>query len=245
MTLAPESYLDHIRSEAQAMSTAARSGHLDARVPGCPDWTVHDLVAHTSGVHRWAAEMVRTRASRPVSRREMPAAPDGTAVIDWFDQGAAELVAALEEAGPDAEVWNWSSDPRSFFWFRRQAQETAVHRWDTESAAGRAEPIPSALAIDGIEELLSLWLPGLAAGQDGTGLGGSFHLHATDDNGEWTIQSTGGAVTIESGHGKADAAIRAPSSDLLLFLWGRPVESTVELFGDEAIPARWRDQVRI
>jgi len=245
MTLSPDRYLDQIRSEAAAMSAAARVGELDARVPGCPDWSVYDLVAHTSGVHRWAAEMVRTRASRPVSRREMPAAPNGAAVIDWFDQGASELAAALEEAGPDVDVWNWSSSTKSLFWFRRQAQETAVHRWDTESASGQPRPIPSALAIDGIEELLSLWLPGLAAGQDGAGLGGSFHLHATDDNGEWTIQSRGGAVVIESGHGKADAAVRAPASDLLLFLWGRPVEAAVELFGDEAIPTRWREQVRI
>ncbi|MHB1445917.1 MAG: maleylpyruvate isomerase family mycothiol-dependent enzyme [Acidimicrobiales bacterium] len=245
MTLSSDRYIDHIRSESTAMFVAARAVELDARVPGCPDWSVYDLVAHTSGVHRWAAEMVRTRASRPVSRREMPPAPEGAAVIDWFEEGAAELVAALEEAGPDVDVWNWSSDTRSLFWFRRQAQETAVHRWDTESAKGGPRPIPAALAIDGIDELLSLWVPGLAAGQDGTGLGGSFHLHATDDNGEWTILSKGGAVTIESGHGKADAAIRAPASDLLLFLWGRPVEAAVELFGDESIPTRWREQVRI
>ncbi len=245
MTPSPEDYLDHIRAEAKAMAAAARAGDLEARVPGCPEWSVYDLVAHTSGVHRWATEMVRTRASRPVSRRDMPPAPEGAAVIDWFAQGATELASALEETGPEAEVWNWSTDTRSAFWFRRQAQETAVHRWDTQSAQGGGEPIPAALAIDGIEELLSLWLPGLAAGQEGTGLGGSLHLHATDENGEWTIHSTGGAVSVQTGHGKADAAIRAPASDLLLYLWGRPVDGAVEVFGDGAIPSRWRQQVRI
>ena len=36
------------------------------------------------------------------------------------------------------------------FVIRRMAQETAIHRWDAESAAGTVTPVESTLASDGI-----------------------------------------------------------------------------------------------
>lgn len=243
MTLAAEAYLSHLRSDAAAMAEAGRRSRLDAAVPACPGWDLHELLAHTSGVHRWAAEMVRTGAREPISRRGMPSAPEGAGVVEWLEEGAADLVRVLTEAGPDKEVWNWTSSRRSYFWFRRQAQETAVHRWDAQSVGGTGAPVPLELAIDGLDELVSMWVPDPDFAPRGPWLAGSLHIHATDGQGEWTLLPGADTVTVRTAHGKADAAVRGTASDLLLFLWNR--DAPVEVFGEPAVLASWKENLRI
>lgn len=60
-----------------ARPAEAASGSLALPVPGCPEWTVADLVRHTSSVHRfWAA----------IASRE-PADPSGYALaVDGVDE---------------------------------------------------------------------------------------------------------------------------------------------------------------
>lgn len=243
MTLAAASYLDHLRADAAAMAGAARRGQLDAPVPACPGWDLHELMAHTGGVHRWVTAMVSEGATEPVSRRGMAPAPEGPAVIDWFEEGAGSLIQALSEAGTEKHVWNWTDSPRSYFWFRRQAQETAVHRWDAQSVSGAVEPIPVDLAIDGLDELITMWVPDPDFAPNGPWLAGSLHIHATDGDGEWTLIPGTDLVKVEPVHGKADAAVRGTASDLLLFLWNR--EAPVETFGDPAVVASWQETLRI
>lgn len=243
MTLPAGRYLDHLRADAAAMTAAARAGRLEAPVPACPEWDLHELMAHTSGVHRWVTAMVADGVREPVSRRGMPSAPDGPAVIDWFEEGAEALIQTLSTAGPDKDVWNWTDSQRSYFWFRRQAQETAVHRWDAQSVSGAVEPVPVELALDGLDELITMWVPDPDFAPDGPWLAGSLHIHATDGEGEWTLTPGPEGVRVEVTHGKADAAVRGPASDLLLFLWNR--DAPVETFGDPAVLASWRDNLRI
>src|SRR5262249_9741619 len=73
------------------------------------------------------------------------------------------------------------------FWHRRAAQETAVHRFDAQFAAGDAKPIDADLALDGIDEHLGFVAFGLAV-KPVEGLSGSLHLHASDVEGEWVQQ---------------------------------------------------------
>lgn len=246
-TLTPEQYLSAIRADAGAMVSAARGADLDRPVPACPGWSLYDLVSHMSGVHRWAAEMVRTNATTWLDRRKMPQAPPGPAVVDWLEEGAGLLLSALEAAGPDAPVWSW--DPNAgtaMFWFGRQAQETAVHRWDAESAAGGGGPIDAVLAVDGIEELLVNWLTDRDPGQAPVDLGGTLHLHATDVTGEWTVSPGPEGPRVSRGPAAAEATLSGTASDLLLHLWGRPVPGgRVQTSGDPAIPARWGEQMSL
>ena len=46
------------------------------------------------------------------------------------------------------------------FWARRMALEIAVHRYDGELAHGDATAIPDDLALDGIDEMLKVFLAG-------------------------------------------------------------------------------------
>jgi hypothetical protein len=139
-------------------------------------------------------------------------------------------------------VWNWRDRAAApaLFWFRRMANETAVHRWDGEAAAGHPQPVATDLAIDGIDEYLSFverWL----ARTPVEGLSGSLHLHATDTDGEWSLQLSPDRLEHSRSHAKADAAVRGPVSDLLLWMLNRvPADSpSLQLFGDPAIVARW------
>jgi predicted lipid carrier protein YhbT len=125
------------------------------------------------------------------------------------------------------------------FWLRRQAQETAVHRWDAQCAAGTPTPLDPAVALDGIEELFDVQFPQLLALPDraGTDLGGSIHLHCTDIEGEWTFRIDDGRLSMTTGHAKGDAALRGPASALLLALWRRVPRDAdgLEAFGDAAV----------
>lgn len=243
--LAPEAYLENLSADVEALAEAAAAADLDLEVPACPGWSLYDLIAHTGSVHRWATETVHRRSKERISRRGLPPPPGPGQVVDWFREGGRSLVDELRRTGPDAEVWNWARPVQpSLFWFRRQALETALHRWDAQSAAGRPSAIDTELALDGIEELLSLVVPGAwPEGEDL--LGGSIHIHATDGPGEWTVSGAAGRPEVTRGHAKGDAAVRGPASDLLLFLWGRPLPAgAVETFGSPSVPEAWRSALR-
>ena len=189
-------------------------------MPSCVGWTVHDVVGHVGRVYRSVGEILRDRLQEPPPRH-LPAAPPGAAVVDFYEEAHAELVELLSAAGPDERVWTWSGDHRVGFYTRRMANETAVHRWDAESAHGRAAPVDAGLAVDAIDEYLDIVLPFSLRNFERELPVGSLHLHRTDGDGEWLLESRDGTLVVERAHRKGVAAVRAPASDLLLLLWNR------------------------
>lgn len=233
-------FLEAIRSDAAALAAAAKKG-LEAQVPSCPGWDVAELVRHQGGVHQWANEMVKRRSQKFIDRRrELPSPPEDD-LVGWFERGYETLIATLDAVDPDDPVWNWSKGPQvASFWHRRMAQETAIHRWDAQSAHAAATPIDADLAVDGINELFDVFMPADRLPDD-LSLGGSLHLHATDTAGEWLLRLDGGRCEVTHEHAKGDAAVRGTASDLLLFLWNRVPASALEVFGDESVVRRWAD----
>jgi uncharacterized protein (TIGR03083 family) len=218
-------------------------GCLDRPVPACPAWTVRDLVGHLGGVYSWAAMVVEAGGERPAGDRA--SAPSGDDdLMGWFGDLFERVQEILETSDPAAPAWSMSrSGPRDVGWWRRrQAQETAVHRYDVEAAAGSAEPIPAELAADGVDEFLTVFLPGVLSRGPVEGLRGTAHFHATDTPGEWwlDLDSPGAAVRLE--HAKADTAIRGPASALDLFLWNRlsAGEAGLQTFGDAEVVDSFR-----
>jgi uncharacterized protein (TIGR03083 family) len=137
------------------------AAELDTPVPTCPRWRLHDLLRHLGGVHRWATAHVAEARRRPLDDAEqavvMAAPTDDDALVDWFRDGHAKLVGALEAAPPDLDCWSFLPAPSPLaFWARRQAHETAIHRADAQSHGGQAAitPYDPAFAIDGVDELL-------------------------------------------------------------------------------------------
>ncbi len=231
--------LDHIRSDSDALLGVYRADPT-AEVPRCPGWNRTALLAHLGRTHEWVRLQVERGPDERVRFGETAHAPDGDAMITWFEDGASALIAAL--ASMDiALTWpTWAGPQPGTFYPRRMAQETAMHRRD-----GDPTPFDPELAVDGVNELLELFAP-LAAGDKLADHPGSIHLHATDTDGEWLVHLTPDGVRFEHGHAKGDVAVRGTASDLLLWGWNRvPVDDRFEVFGDASLLEVWRTAVSI
>ena len=139
-------------------------GDLDRPVPTCPGWTFRQLATHLGRGHRWAAQIVATRATAPVPMREVA---DGKLPEDparhasWLTAGADQVVEAVAAAGGDL-VWTMTGIRPASFWTRRRAHEAAVHLADAQLAAGRDADLDPGLAADGVDEWLGLIAAGTA-----------------------------------------------------------------------------------
>ena len=135
-----------------ALAAAAEAAGPSAPVGGCPGWDVAELVWHIAEVHFFWGEIVARRLQDPdmVPPLERPA--DFPALLALFRTGVERLASVLAAADPAAPVWTWARQKDAGFVIRHQAQETAVHRWDAERAAGRAFTIDPELAADSIDE---------------------------------------------------------------------------------------------
>lgn len=235
--MTPDELRAAIVDEAEALAAAAR-GHMDAEVPSCPGWTVETLLNHLGRVHQWTRELVSAGGDAPTG---FPPRPDAV-TEEWFLDGVTQLCATLEEAGAEAPAWTFLGPGAARFWFRRQAVETAVHRWDVELAAGRPPaPIGTDLALVGVDEILDMHLPRRLASDDAPSLPvASLHIHATDTpHGEWVVRSSDGELLVGHGHERGDAAVRATAGDLLLWLWGRRSLDDVEVLGSRGAAEAW------
>lgn len=159
----------HLEGLREAMVAFVRYGDragLGASVPTTPDWSVRRLVAHQGMVHRWAAATVRGTDAEPARwEREGEAAVDP---MDWLRDGAIDVVTAISTAPDDLDALVFLADapPPREFWARRQCHETAIHAVDALSAALGRYPVAAdapwitrELALDGIDELLTGFLP--------------------------------------------------------------------------------------
>jgi uncharacterized protein (TIGR03083 family) len=226
-------------------------GDLDRPVPTCPGWTFRQLATHLGRGHRWAAQIVATRATAPVPMREVADGKlpqDPARHIPWLNAGADQVIEAVVAADGDL-VWTMTGMRPASFWARRRAHETAVHLADAQLAAGRDVNLAPSFAADGVDE----WLGLIAAGAEGTagparelrGDGQSLHFHATDPGlsgtGEWLVTRTSSGITVQHGHGKADVAVRGPAAILLLVLTRRlpPAHPGVDVLGDQALLTHW------
>lgn len=216
-----------IRSESDAFLAALDLGQ-QPQVPGCPDWTVGDLAYHLGSVHRnHAAHVVRGVTTEP----DFPALPDPSddELPGWFADGVQVLLSALRETPADLPAWNWAPHTAQVasWWSRRMAVETAVHRWDAESAHGVAHPVPLAIALDGIDEMLTVVGPAHTKPDWPSGT-----VEVRTPERRWAVRMAPDLFE-PAGPGTPDAVLEGTASDVLLAMWGRAVP--YEATGDRAL----------
>ncbi len=244
----PAIHLGHLRTDVDRI-LATPEAALGAAVAACPGWSIADLLGHHAGVFAFATAQLRAEPGSDIVPFDPP--PDGAPPLERFHLAADALLAELVGVDPSEHRPNWAAAPTAAFWFRRMAQETAVHRWDIEAAHTEPHPVAVALAVDGVDELADTFLR-FAKRRGITGTGETVHLHATDDEvadgtvtgGEWMFTFTPEGVDVEHAHGKGDMAGRGRASDLLLFVWNRrPVD--LACFGEPDLLEWWPAKVRI
>ncbi|HVF19532.1 MAG TPA: maleylpyruvate isomerase family mycothiol-dependent enzyme [Mycobacteriales bacterium] len=230
MPLESSAYLSHLRADAARLADVA-TGHLTERVPSCPDWDVAALVLHTATVYQHKVACMRL-GRRPDDGDWPQQAPHGD-VVRWLGESLGTLVDELVSRGPDAPSYTWfPPDQTVGFWFRRMAQETAVHRVDAELAVGSVTPIDEALAIDGVDELLNAFLGGDWSDEPVPSASGSSIGFRTGGH-EWSVTMRPAEVVVHRDLDGAAATVSGEPTDLLLWLWGGRVgDDVVRVEGD-------------
>jgi uncharacterized protein (TIGR03083 family) len=187
----------------------------------------------------YAFVTAQLQAGNPATRSpsHAPDAPETGDITPWLRDRHQEVLSALRGISPEAPAWTWIPEKTTAFFFRRMAQETAVHRWDAQQAAGTLTPIDPELATDGINEVMTVFMQHAPRGPIDYPAG-SLHLHRTDGEGEWMLTAQDGVLTVTHEHAKGDAAARGPAQDILLYLWGRGRDG-LECHGDDALIDAW------
>ncbi|MGO1057213.1 maleylpyruvate isomerase family mycothiol-dependent enzyme [Crossiella sp. CA198] len=223
---------------------------LRAPVPSCPGWSLGNLVRHVGYGHRWAAEIIRTRATGFLpddKMRKLDGDDSRPLPVDWLVEGATELSEALRAAGPGTTVWTpLTSGGGTDFWARRFAHETVMHRADATLAAGIPFTVATEVALDTVDEWM--WLDSLAQHFDYNpgkrallAPGRTLAFEATDADAAWFVDLTGEVIVSGRGRGAAAVTVRAPLTDLLLALYRRKPFSGngITVSGDTALLEFW------
>jgi uncharacterized protein (TIGR03083 family) len=235
----PDEYLGVLEKADARFAGAAAEAVLEhgwhARVPGCPDWRLNDLVWHLSEVQHFWAWVVKTRAPDPSTYVEPARRPDDE-LLGFLAAQNAELETVLAGADPAARVWTWAPQQNVAFVLRRQAQEATVHTVDVEQVLGDVRPIPADVGLDGLDEWLEVVVPGVLPG----GPPEDAHpvvLHAVDADAERTLFPDTRPFPI--------AALTGTAGDLLLAVWRRVPLEVLTVDGDPLQAAAMIDFVRL
>jgi uncharacterized protein (TIGR03083 family) len=252
-------HIDALDRDGALLADAAESAGLRASVPGCPGWQVRDLVRHQAYVHDWAARHVRDRSPRIIDdglteSDILSGGPADADLIAAYRQGHAALVAILREADPDVECATFMPAPSPLaFWARRQAHETAVHRYDAQSALPGGPPSPPAafeagFAADGVDELIMCF----AARRryrltDVGGVERSLTVRPQDAEGRWHVRLTDSGAAVSRDDPAADCTLEGPAAGLYAFLWNRSdvAGAGLAISGTTEILGRWNTSVRV
>jgi uncharacterized protein (TIGR03083 family) len=256
-------HIDALERDGALLADTADAAGLTASVPPCPGWQVRDLLRHQAYVHAWAMRHVTGQLDAELDEDDEQAVlargPGDAELIDAYRSGHAALVTALRTADPDLVREGFMPAPSPLaFWARRQAHETAIHRYDAQSASPGGAPQPgsafaSALAVDGIDELIV----GFVARRryrlraDGTR---SLTVRTTDTGNGWQVRLVDGTTTVarcddtgDVGGSAGDCLLAGPAAAIYACLWNRsdPTAAAVTIAGDPAVLDIWRSSVRV
>ncbi|SOB85239.1 maleylpyruvate isomerase family mycothiol-dependent enzyme [Streptomyces sp. 1331.2] len=243
-------FADHLRliDERSTVFRAALAAapDLDAQVPSCPDWTLFDLAQHMGqSRRRWAATVAAGPADTPPAGFEPgrgPVAPRGREeLLAWSAESTELMLEALREAGPDRGCWTWwgkSLSPQtSGAVARHQLLEISVHTYDAQLTLGAPQPLPDAVALDGVEDFLhtcnattSPW-PHEPAVLDYHIAGGRSWRLRFDAQGARPILLPAEGEAPEA----ADLSARGTADELVMTMYGRAPLESLKLDGDRRV----------
>ncbi|MBV9328265.1 MAG: maleylpyruvate isomerase family mycothiol-dependent enzyme [Chloroflexi bacterium] len=219
------------------------AGDLGAPVPSCPGWSVADLTRHVGEVYLQKTVAMRKGVEPESWPPEERAEEEPLALLD---RAYADLRSEFAVHRPEDHAGSWYRPDQSVgFWIRRMAHETVIHRIDAELGTRQpVAPIPDDLAVDGIDELLKVFVAyGVSEWSSyftdvlAHSPGRTYAVRT--DGAAWRVSTRPGAVSIEDGAGQAlpDVTLSGPPAAVLRWVWNRSgfgEPSHVEVEGDPA-----------
>jgi uncharacterized protein (TIGR03083 family) len=219
---------------------AVAVGWSDLRNPvsACPGWTVRDLVVHLGNIHAWAATIVET-GERAVETNDEPHANRSRAVSEWYFAKAEDLYQVLRQTPADKPCWNFATGTGvAGFWHRRQLHETTIHQVDLDVASGRTTEVSARVAADGIDEVLTVMLPRMAARGRPVALTAPLQVVCSNTGDSWVVGPDAGEAPRVSrqptGGRDAHDRVVAPADVIYRALWHRRFEEReMRIDGDD------------
>jgi uncharacterized protein (TIGR03083 family) len=243
MRLGHEQYVEHVRADGERIAEVAERG-LDVPVPSCPGWTVRDAVEHTAEVFLHKVACMREK----VFPEPWPPERGDDPTIPYYRRALDELVTELttRDEHEFADTWWW--DERTVgFWGRRMAHETAIHRVDVELAHDDVTPIDDALSLDGVDEVLRLFLAGDWSDEEVRDQPGTVvQVRCSGTN--WRVVMEPKAIVARVqldrwGELPSDASISGDPLPMYLWLWGRGPRDSLTVDGDVAVIDQLRSRM--
>ena len=163
--------------------------------------------------------------------------------------GVEEFLATLRAADPHEPVWTWAAQKDVAFVVRHQAQESAVHRWDSGHAVGLPVALDATAATDSAEEFLQISTPFRRDGAEP--VGGRLELVATDTGFAWAVEEGADGVArwerlagrpgaaTGPGSSRGGTVLRATAADLLLYLFRRRPATDLDVTGEVGVAERF------
>ncbi|GAB2747894.1 maleylpyruvate isomerase family mycothiol-dependent enzyme [Salinifilum aidingensis] len=236
----PEGLRETLGKEGRAFADSARRCREEAPVSGASGRTAGETVRHLVGEYDAALGRLdtrqRTASAQATPEQVTPGRTDVAAPVERFVDRLAALLAEFGTRSPweSCSTW-WPADGTVRFWLRRLTHATLLGRVDVESATGEGHgPVPTAIAEDGIDEVLRLWfahrLPVL-------GMAGTHPcaVHVRTPGNSWMACADERGVALwpprECPRG-ADAVVTGDPDRVYLWLWGRLPDRAVTIAGD-------------
>jgi uncharacterized protein (TIGR03083 family) len=230
-----------VRADCERIAVIA-DGHLDVEVPPCPGWTVQSVVTHLAEVYEHKVACTLLGQMPEPWPPQWPAERDP---VEWLVDADQRLLTLFRELGPKAPsaTW-WPSDQTVGFWDRRMAHESVIHRVDVELSLDCTTPVDPALAIDGVDEVLAIFLAGDWSEEPDDRYQGQRIVVGAGER-SWEVELLRDEIKVSTPHGSEDAMVHGEPEPVLLWLWGRGSDAGLSHRGDPSLPGLLRDRLKL
>jgi hypothetical protein len=238
--------LDVLEIEGERLATAAADSDPDAEVAHLPGMRLGEVVRHVGSVYRMVVSWLRD-GRRPTGWQRAPGESQST--VGYLRAGLLEVVTELARHDPldGAPTW-WAEHQNYGFWCRRLAHETTIHRYDVQITGAHATVggIAPELALDGVDEVLSLWFThrlGVLGISDVRPGRVAIHTGAR----RWIAQitATGTSAWRTEVDERVNAILSTDPVGMYLWLWGRRPGAHVLESGDPEVVAQLQDLLKL
>jgi hypothetical protein len=115
---------------------------------------------------------------------------------------------------------------------------------DVELSLDCTTPVDPALAIDGVDEVLAIFLAGDWSEEPDDRCQGQRIVVGAGER-SWEVELLRDEIKISTPHGSEDAMVHGEPEPVLLWLWGRGSDAGLSHRGDPTVAGLLRDRLKL